>query len=69
MSPKTELTRVRLEAHGPDQQQVSIFLTTTAAEIRTEQGGEWILEDDKVETMPTQSGGVWGRLTIRRSDA
>ena len=66
-----QLTRIRLEAKGPDPSQVSMFLTEMIGEFRTREGGEWELEDPGVQTMSAVTPGVdkdgtWGRATIRR---
>jgi len=68
MDDRVTLTRVRLEAIGPDSKVVSLALAELAGNVKANHGGMWEEEDPGIATMPRSEGGTWGRLTIRRTN-
>lgn len=68
-----QLTRVRLEAIGPDHEKLTLFLIEMASGLRLLDGGLWEIEDPGITVVPSvqpdkSEERFWGRLTIKRSD-
>jgi hypothetical protein len=61
----TKLIRVRLEAHGDDQEQLRTFLLEIWERAHQDGNGQaaWEVEDERIVS---SANGFWGRLTMRR---